>query len=78
MLERWFQKNKLSNDVNQSERMDLQKLTGISHISKSKMSVIRGEVAEAPVRILSPATRKHMACRLDSRKILLASPGVHR
>ncbi|XP_050733688.1 myeloid differentiation primary response protein MyD88-like [Eriocheir sinensis] len=42
------------------------------------MSAVRGEVAEAPVRILSAATRKHMACRLDSRKILLASPGVHR
>nr|AFZ95001.1 myeloid differentiation primary response protein 88 [Scylla serrata]AGC65453.1 myeloid differentiation factor 88 [Scylla paramamosain] len=42
------------------------------------MSIHRGEVAEAPVRILSPSTRKHMACRLDSRKILLASQGIHR
>lgn len=42
------------------------------------MSLRRGEVGEAPIRILSSATRQLMATRLDSRKILLASQGVHR
>ncbi|XP_069943312.1 uncharacterized protein Myd88 isoform X2 [Cherax quadricarinatus] len=49
-----------------------------SHTTVVDMSVRRGEVAEAPIRILSSATRQHMATRLDSRKILLASRGVHR
>nr|XP_045624951.1 myeloid differentiation primary response protein MyD88-like [Procambarus clarkii] len=42
------------------------------------MSVFRGEVADAPIRILSSVTRQHLATRLDSRKILLVSRGVHR
>lgn len=42
------------------------------------MSVRRNEVSEAPLRILGPATRQLMSTRLDSRKILLTSQGIHR
>nr|AFP49301.1 myeloid differentiation factor 88-1 [Penaeus vannamei] len=42
------------------------------------MSFRREEVAEAPVRILSPASKQYMATKLDSRKILLVNEGIHR
>ncbi|ROT70196.1 myeloid differentiation factor 88 [Penaeus vannamei] len=49
-----------------------------SILKTTMMSFRREEVAEAPVRILSPASKQYMATKLDSRKILLVNEGIHR